>query len=132
MEDRRKRVVTSAVVRMAVGVAALAGAISLTMAAPAHAQEDSCPADTFCIWATEWRVGDPGMTWTPGMGKVQLDDSVYDNAHSWRNNTSETACLFQHTGRQYVHPGDVQNLTSPDQQLVTHIGPIDPATGWCA
>jgi hypothetical protein len=117
---------------MAIGAAALAGAVSLVAAVPAHAQEDSCPSDTFCIWATEWRVGDPGMTWTSGTGKVQLEESVYDNAHSCRNNTGETVCLFQRDGRQYVHPGDVQNLTSPAQAQVTHIGPIDPTTGWCA
>jgi peptidase inhibitor family I36 len=121
-----------AVMRMSIGVAALVGAVSLTVAVPAHAQEGDCPSNTFCIWATEWRVGDPDMTWTPGMGKVQLDDSVYDNAHSWQNDTSETVCLFQHEGRQYVNPDSKQNLTSPEQQLVTHVGPTDPSTGFCA
>jgi hypothetical protein len=123
----------SAAVRMTIGMAALVGAVSLTVAAPAHAQEGNCPSNTFCIWATEGRVGDPDMTWTPGMGKVQLNDSVYENAHSWQNDTSETVCLFRRGGgRQYVHPGDKQNLTSPEQQLMTHVGPTDPSTGRCA
>jgi hypothetical protein len=118
---------------------AMVGALFAVGPTPAAAATPAlnCPANTFCMWATPNPTTAPDFTWTPGTGKVPLNDTVYKHSAAWTNTANATVCIHGNSPnsgafRRYVRPGStVNDATGSDDYYGTHVGPTDPSTGWC-